>query len=54
MIVGLAGVTGVGKSHFKYLLEEHFNIRDLLIATTRPRREGELQFKDKYFVDQKI
>ena len=49
MLLGLVGVSGVGKSHFAKLLTEQLGFKRLRIATTRPRRAGESD-SDKRFV----
>lgn len=48
----LSGPAGVGKSTIvAYLREHHPDIWHSVSATTRPRREGEVEGVDRYFVD---
>lgn len=49
MIVVLSGVTGVGKSYLKSIIQDKLNLENLLLVTTRAKREGEIEGKDKYF-----
>ena len=50
MIVTLSGVTGCGKSYFKNLIAKNMCFENLIIYTTRPKRENEICGKDKIFV----
>lgn len=50
MLLGLAGVTGTGKSYFKDRIEEELGFEKLKIITTRPPRENEENGVDKMFV----
>ncbi|MDQ1696545.1 MAG: guanylate kinase [Frankiaceae bacterium] len=48
----LSGPAGVGKSSIvAYLREHHPNIWHSVSVTTRPRRPGEVEGVDRYFVD---
>lgn len=48
MILGLAGVTGTGKSYFKDRIVEKLGFEKLRIVTTRERRVGEKTMKTKF------
>ena len=48
MIVTLSGVTGTGKSFFKNAISQELNFKNLVIVTTREKRNGEII--DKEFV----
>ena len=50
MLLGLAGVTGVGKSYFKDKLVEQLGFEKIKIITTREIRAGEKNNEDKIFV----
>ncbi len=50
MLLGLAGVTGVGKSHFKDKITERLNFDKIKIITNREIRSGEKNNVDKIFV----
>ena len=50
MLLALTGVTGVGKSYYKYKIAEVFGFEPVSIITTRPPRKGEINNKDKVFV----
>lgn len=50
MIVTLSGVTGVGKSYFKKQIIEKLNFKNIVIVTTRAKREKEREGIDKYFI----
>ena len=50
MIVTLSGVTGSGKSYFKNLIADNMNFENLVIYTTRAKRENEIGGIDKIFV----
>ncbi len=50
MLLGLAGVTGIGKSYYKDLIVEKFGFEKIKIVTTRKIREGEKNNDDKIFV----
>lgn len=47
------GLSGSGKNYFieNYLPDDLFHM--LVVATTRPQREGEVNGKDRYYVDEK-
>ncbi len=51
MILGLAGVTGAGKSYFKDRIVEKLGFEKLRIVTTREMRVGEKNNEDKIFVN---
>ena len=51
MLLGLAGVTGVGKSYFKDKIVEKLGFEKIKIITTRPIRNGEKNNEDKIFVN---
>lgn len=53
MIITLSGITGCGKSYYKNLLINKLNMENMVIYTTRKKRNGEMNGKDKYFVTQK-
>ncbi|MBQ9659376.1 MAG: hypothetical protein IJV31_11570 [Clostridia bacterium] len=53
MIVTLSGITGVGKSFFKNEIIDKLNFKNLIIVTTRKKRENEIEGIDKHFVTQK-
>lgn len=50
MIITLSGITGCGKSYYKNLLVHEMNIENMIIYTTREKREGEVEGIDKFFV----
>lgn len=52
MLLGIAGVTGVGKSYYKDKLVERLGFEKIKIITTRARREGEKDHEDKIFVSE--
>lgn len=53
MLLGIAGVTGVGKSYYKDKLVERLGFEKVKIITTRAIREGEKNNEDKIFVNEK-
>ena len=53
MLLGLAGVSGVGKSFFKDKLVEKLNFDKIKIITTRQKRFNEKNNEDKVFVTNK-
>ena len=54
MVIGLVGISGVGKSYLKKrTLESIDNLSSLFAATTRPKRDSEVDGKDKYFISEK-
>lgn len=52
MIVTLSGITGVGKSYFKKCMIQDLKFKNMVIVTTREKREREIEGVDKYFVTQ--
>lgn len=50
MLLGIAGVTGTGKSYYKDKIVEKLGFEKLKIITTRPMRKGEKNNEDKIFV----
>lgn len=50
MILGIAGVTGIGKSYYKDLLVKELNFEKVKIITTREMRKGEKNNEDKVFL----
>ena len=50
MLLGIAGVTGIGKSYYKDKLVEELNFDKVKIITTREIRQGEKNNEDKIFV----
>ncbi len=50
MIVTLSGITGIGKSFFKNTIVKELGFTNLVIVTTRKRRNGEINGIDKEFV----
>ena len=50
MIVTLSGVTGVGKSFFKNFIVEELGFKNLVITTTRKKRNNEIDGIDKNFL----
>ena len=50
MIVTLSGITGIGKSFFKNTIVKELGFTNLVIVTTRNRRNGEINGIDKEFV----
>lgn len=50
MIIALVGVTGIGKSFFKNQIVENLGFKNLVIVTTRNKRNGEVNGIDKEFV----
>lgn len=51
MLLGIAGVTGVGKSFCKDKIVEKLDFEKVKIITTRKIRSGEKNGEDKIFVD---
>lgn len=52
MIVILSGITGVGKSYIKKHIIEKLNFKNIVIVTTREKRENEVNGIDKHFVNE--
>ncbi len=52
MILGIAGVTGIGKSYYKDLLVQKLNFEKVKIVTTREPRVGEKNGEDKIFMSE--
>lgn len=52
MIVTLSGVTGIGKSFFKDLLVNELGFKNMVINTTRPKRDTETNGIDKVFLNE--
>lgn len=52
MILGIAGVTGIGKSYYKDLLVKELNFEKVKIVTTREPRVGEKNGEDKIFMSE--
>lgn len=50
MLLGLAGVSGIGKSHYKNLLVDRLGFRKVKIITTRAPRPGEAANHEKIFM----
>lgn len=50
MLLGIAGVTGIGKSYYKDLLVKELNFEKVRIITTREIRKGEKNNEDKVFL----
>jgi len=50
MLLGLAGVTGAGKSYYKDKISEVLNFEKIKIITTREPRKGEKNGEDKIFM----
>ncbi len=50
MLLGIAGVTGVGKSYYKDKIVNELNFNKVKIITTREMRTGEKNNEDKIFV----
>ena len=50
MIVTLSGITGTGKSFFKDAISKNLGFKNLVIVTTRKKRNGEIAGIDKEFV----
>jgi len=50
MIVTLSGITGTGKSFYKNAISEELDFKNLVIVTTRKKRDGEINGIDKEFV----
>lgn len=50
MLLGLAGVSGVGKSYYKDIIVKELNFEKIKIITSRPIRENEKNNEDKKFV----
>lgn len=50
MLLGIAGVTGTGKSFYKDRLVERLGFEKVKIITTREMRKGEKNNEDKIFV----
>ena len=52
MIVTLSGVTGTGKSFFKNTISKELGFNNLVIVTTREKRNSEVNGIDKEFVSE--
>lgn len=52
MLLGIAGVTGTGKSYYKDKIVERLGFEKVKIITTREMREGEKNNEDKVFVNE--
>lgn len=52
MIVTLSGVTGTGKSFFKNTISQELGFKNLVIVTTRAKRDGEVNGIDKEFASE--
>lgn len=52
MVVTLSGVTGIGKSFFKKLLVKELGFKNMVISTTRHKREDEINGVDKIFLSE--
>lgn len=50
MIITLSGITGTGKSFFKNQIVNKLGFKNLVIVTTREKRQDEINGVDKYFV----
>lgn len=50
MIITLSGITGGGKSYYKNFIVKNFNAENMVIYTTRRKRENEVDGIDKNFV----
>lgn len=50
ILLALIGVTGVGKSYYKDVIEKELNFEKLKIITNRKPRSGEVNGSDKIFV----
>ena len=48
----MSGVTGTGKSFFKNVISQELNFKNLVIVTTREKRNGEINGIDKEFVSE--
>lgn len=49
-IVTLSGISGIGKSFLKeYILKSNTNFQSLISVTTRSKRKGEVDGRDKFF-----
>lgn len=49
-IIAIVGASGSGKTHLSKFLQRELNIPAIVSTTTRPRREGETEGEDYYFV----
>jgi guanylate kinase len=53
MVIGLVGISGVGKSYLKkQAIKNITNLTTLFATTTRPKRESEIDGVDKYFISE--
>lgn len=54
MVIGLVGISGVGKSFLKQQAIKNINnLTTLFASTTRPKRTSEIDGVDKYFISEK-
>ncbi len=54
MVIGIVGISGVGKSYLKKrTIQSVDNLTALFAATTRPKRSSETDGIDKYFISDK-
>lgn len=53
MLLGIAGVTGVGKSYYKDKIVEELEFEKVKTLTTREMRNGEKNNEDKVFITKK-
>ena len=54
-IIGLIGPSGVGKQYFKEAIKNHFDFKEPIVVSTRPKRVGDdntrLRLSEKDFFD---
>lgn len=55
LVIGLVGISGVGKSYLKQqAIKNIYELAPLFAATTRPKRSSEIDGVDKYFISENI
>lgn len=50
-IIAIVGASGSGKTYMSKLLQDELNVFTIISHTTRPKRGGETEGQDYYFID---
>ncbi|MDL2320204.1 guanylate kinase [Alistipes sp. OttesenSCG-928-B03] len=51
IIIAICGVSGSGKTYLTRYLQNELNVPAIISHTTRPRRDGETEGEDYFFID---